>query len=558
MNIHNIVRGAFLADAHGLGSHWVYNQDKLARVYPELLVPLDDPQSNYHPNRKKGGFTHFGDQMLFLLRSLPSMGGSWSLPVFREVWKSSMTSYDGYLDGASKETLENLHSGNAVSASASDDLSGVSRMVPLLLLDLSLDELIVASREQTSLTHGDPAVVDAAEFFARSFHALIEGESLAVALQKAAAVDYSDLPAQKWLDEARSAVAGDPNKAAADFGLTCHLSEAFPATLLFAFRWLEAGADTSPEAFLQILSENAKAGGDTSARAILLAALLVASGCSELPSMWYEVTAASQIEALDGIFEPVSKTSFIKASFKGANGDMLDARLEVPSGEVRSTALFAHCFTCGKISRAATFISRALAERGIATLRFDFTGLGNSDGDFANTSFLSNIDDLLAATDFLRQNYEAPSLLVGHSLGGAAVLAAAGKIDEVSHIATVGAPADPEHVTHLFEEALPSIQADGEAKVSLGGRPFTIGKKFLTDLEDHNQPEEIANLRRNLLILHSPTDSTVGIDSAASIYTAAKHPKSFISLPQADHLLTDVTQAEYVANLIATWFSSNN
>ena len=145
-------------------------------------------------------------------------------------------------------------------------------------------------------------------------------------------------------------------------------------------------------------------------------------------------------------------------------------------------------------------------------MRFDFTGLGNSDGDFANTSFLSNIDDLLAATDFLRQNYEAPSLLVGHSLGGAAVLAAAGKIDEVSHIATVGAPADPEHVTHLFEEALPSIQADGEAKVSLGGRPFTIGKKFLTDLEDHNQPEEIANLRRNLLILHSPTDSTVGID----------------------------------------------
>ncbi|MEM9081386.1 MAG: alpha/beta fold hydrolase [Verrucomicrobiota bacterium] len=550
----DLVRTTFLADSLGLGPHWIYNQEKLARLYPEGTLTLDNPHSSYHPKRSKGQFTHFGDQMLVLLRSLTPTQ-AWSFPIFQSTWLKSMASYDGYIDGATKDSLENLP---ATPGSTSNDLSGASRIFPLFLLNLELPELIRAARQQTEMTHGDPLVIDTAEFLTRTIQHLSDGKDLAAALEQSAAASYPALPAVDWLQKAKDAASRNtPNETAAEFGLTCHIPEAFPATIQYLYRWLNNGAEKSSHALLQILSENNLAGGDTSARAMPLAAILSAAGCPLPAELYSQLDHASEIDQLLSLLTPQPATPpFEKITFPGANGDHLDARLELPTGPIRATALFAHCFTCGKASRAATAISRQLADQGIATLRFDFTGLGNSDGDFANTSFLSNVDDLLAAADHLRQTHAAPSLLIGHSLGGAAVLAAAGRIPELTHVATIGAPAEPAHVTHLFEDGLDEIQEKGKATVTLAGRPFTIGQKFLTDLQDHNQPEQIAALRKNLLILHSPTDNIVGIENAGQIYSAAKHPKSFLSLPQSDHLLTDPTQADYVANLIATWFTS--
>ncbi|HEY5775755.1 MAG TPA: alpha/beta fold hydrolase, partial [Xanthomonadales bacterium] len=202
---------------------------------------------------------------------------------------------------------------------------------------------------------------------------------------------------------------------------------------------------------------------------------------------------------------------------------------------------------------SASRISRALVARGYAVLRFDFTGLGSSDGDFANSSFSSNVNDLVLAADFLRETYRAPSLLIGHSLGGAAVLAAAHAMEEVKGVVTIGAPADPEHVVKQFGCKVDEIARAGVAEVQLAGRPFTITKQFLEDLADQNQAEKIAKLRKALLVFHSPVDETVSIHEAEKIYRSAKHPKSFVSLDDADHLLTRARDAEYVAATIAAW-----
>jgi putative redox protein len=242
-----------------------------------------------------------------------------------------------------------------------------------------------------------------------------------------------------------------------------------------------------------------------------------------------------------------------KASFPGAHGGLLAARLDAPDGRARAHALFAHCFTCSKDIFAASRIAQTLVEHGIAVLRFDFTGLGHSEGEFANTDFSSNIADLVAAADWLRREHTAPALMIGHSLGGAAVLAAAASVPEVRAVATIGAPSDASHVTGLFREHVPEIEARGEALVQLAGRPFRIRREFLADAAEHNVREKVAHLGRALLILHSPVDETVAIGNATGIFVSAQHPKSFISLDNADHLLRRRGDAAYAANMIAAW-----
>ncbi|MES2073321.1 MAG: alpha/beta fold hydrolase [Pseudomonadota bacterium] len=242
-----------------------------------------------------------------------------------------------------------------------------------------------------------------------------------------------------------------------------------------------------------------------------------------------------------------------KSEFPGADGQKLSARLDAPDGDIRAYALFAHCFTCGKDVFAASRIAQALTSHGIAVLRFDFTGLGASEGEFANTNFSSNVADLVAAADYLRRQHQAPSLLIGHSLGGAAVLAAAADIAEVQAVVTVAAPSDPSHVTGLFKDHLDQINADGEAEVQLAGRPFKIKRQFILDAAEHSLSGKIAALKRALLVMHGPRDATVDISNAMHIFTAAKHPKSFISLDNADHLLSSKEDAVYVANMIASW-----
>lgn len=242
-----------------------------------------------------------------------------------------------------------------------------------------------------------------------------------------------------------------------------------------------------------------------------------------------------------------------RLEFPGADGQMLAARLDAPESGARAYALFAHCFTCGKDVFAASRIAQALTEHGIAVLRFDFTGLGASEGDFANTNFSSNVADLQAAADFLRREFHAPRLLIGHSLGGAATLAFAGSVPEVQAVATIAAPSDPVHVTQLFGEQVDAITAQGEAMVQLAGRPFRIKRQFLEDVAENSLRNKIATMRKALLVMHAPGDATVGINNALEIFTAAKHPKSFISLDTADHLLTSREDAVYVADLIAAW-----
>lgn len=241
------------------------------------------------------------------------------------------------------------------------------------------------------------------------------------------------------------------------------------------------------------------------------------------------------------------------AGDSSAVGVELAGRLELPAEAPRAVAIFAHCFTCSKNAKAATRISRELAGRGIAVLRFDFTGLGNSEGDFSNTDFSSNVDDLVAAATALTPEFGAPSLLVGHSLGGAAVLAAASRIESVRAVITIGAPADPSHVAHLFDGHIEEIESEGSASVQLGGRPFTIKKAFLEDVRESRLLPFIESLNCALLVMHSPTDETVPIDEARKIYQGAKHPKAFVAIDGADHLLNEERDARYVASTIAVW-----
>ena len=239
--------------------------------------------------------------------------------------------------------------------------------------------------------------------------------------------------------------------------------------------------------------------------------------------------------------------------FPNARGEQLAATLDLPLGEPTAFALFAHCFTCGKDILAAKRIAERLSVHGVAVLRFDFTGLGGSEGEFANTHFSSNVDDLIAAADHLRKMRGVPAVLIGHSLGGAAVLAAAHRVPEARAVVTVAAPCDPDHVTGLFKDKIETIREQGEVEVRLAGRPFRIRREFLDDVAEQRLQECLASLRKALLVFHSPVDEIVGIGNASHIFTAAKHPKSFVSLDNADHLLSRKGDATYVADVISAW-----
>jgi len=239
--------------------------------------------------------------------------------------------------------------------------------------------------------------------------------------------------------------------------------------------------------------------------------------------------------------------------FTGEGGHQLAAALDMPEREPVAYALFAHCFTCGKDVLAARRIASALSAKGIAVLRFDFTGLGSSEGDFANSTFSSNVADLVRAADHLRETRKSPAILIGHSLGGAAILAAAGEIPEAKAVVTIAAPSDPAHVTGLFADRIEDIRKAGKVEVRLAGRPFHITSEFLDDIAEHGLMAHVTNLHKALLVMHAPTDDTVGIDNATRIFVAAKHPKSFVSLAEADHLLSGKRDAFYVADVIAAW-----
>jgi putative redox protein len=243
-----------------------------------------------------------------------------------------------------------------------------------------------------------------------------------------------------------------------------------------------------------------------------------------------------------------------KLRFTGMQGDELSARIDLPENDdPQAFVLFAHCFTCSKNLKAVGNIARALTEKEFAVFRFDFTGLGESEGDFSDTNFSSNIGDLVEAAEFMTAEFKAPDILVGHSLGGAAVLLAAHKITSCKAVATIAAPCDPDHVIKNFEPKLDEINEDGQAEVVLEGRSFTIKKQFLDDLEELKMGKRIKNLEKALLIFHSPVDQQVSIKNASHIFRHAKHPKSFISLDDANHLLSNENDSRYVGTMLASW-----
>lgn len=244
----------------------------------------------------------------------------------------------------------------------------------------------------------------------------------------------------------------------------------------------------------------------------------------------------------------------VKIDFENQSGQKLAAKLELPAdSKPKAYAIFAHCFTCSKNLSAVINISRALTMSGFGVLRFDFTGLGQSSGDFSNTNFSSNISDLISASEFLENEYVAPALIIGHSLGGAAVLAAAMSLKNIQAVATIGAPADPVHVKHLFNKSLDEIEQEGEAEVKIGGRPFKVKKQLIEDLQQSNIKEKLKDLNKALLVMHSPQDAIVEVSNARKIYEAAMHPKSFISLDGADHLLSNKEDSMYAGKVIAAW-----
>ncbi|WP_411826394.1 alpha/beta fold hydrolase [Luteolibacter sp. AS25] len=527
---------ALVADALSLGPHWIYDQEKLERMYPAGVRSFTDPVSNYHTNRVAGEQTHFGDQMILLKGSLKKRGG-FDETGWQEEWIEGMTGYDGYMDGATKETL----AAGGVSPSGSNDLSGASRLAPILDLDLPVEDAVAAARAQTGFTHGDIGVSDAAEFFVRSTYALREGETMYKAFLYAAEEgSYEELDVAGHLKKVRGVLGEDFRKVGTDLGLTCHLPEAFPLALFFALR---DGAD-----FESAVSDNGLCGGDSAARAMLFAVLFEARD-GDVAEKWVPELK------YDGKQRPTVKSGANPVEIPGIQGK-LSGILEMPEGEVRGFALFAHCFTCGKDFQAGARVSRGLAKRGIATLRIDFAGIGASEGAFSDSSFLTNVADLMTAAEWLKEQHSAPVLLVGHSLGGAAVLSASLKIPSVRAVATIGAPADPSHVTHLLGDALETLKSAGAAAVTLAGRSFDIGARFFDDLDGHDHQADLAQLRDvDVLIMHAPEDATVGIENAGQIFSALMHPKSFVSLAGADHLLTDAKDAEYAAGLIAQWAS---
>lgn len=541
MSLSSYTKAALVADSLSLATHWVYNQSKLQREFPDGVISLYGPASQYHPNKKAGDLTHYGDQMVWLTELLEDQ--PYSLPAWRSLWLQKMKDYDGYVDGASKETIGNGGNGR----STANDLAGASRIAPLLDANLTSIEMIEAAKSQTEFSHGDPAIGETAEFFVRAVEQVQKGEDFLTALQSASEQGaYRNLPVAEYLE---SAIKGDKENylaESASMGLTCHNPEALPLTMYFL---IHHGAD-----FADCISKNAMAGGDTSARAMLIALLFVARDGDVGEALFNQLNLGA-----DG--QNSAEVSTVREEYTAGSNLVtivsehgnLAGVLEHPEGEVKAVAMFAHCFTCGKDFFPAVRISKALAKLGIATLRVDFSGLGKSDGDFASTSFLTNLDNLHTASDWLEKNLMCPALLIGHSLGGAAVYSVAGSLAATKAVVSIGAPADPSHILHLIEDYVEEIEAKGEAEVDLAGRKLKMGKKFLDDLKAYDHQVKLKELKGHKLVMHAPTDTTVELSNAGEIYSQLQHPKSFISLPGANHLLTDKEDAEYVASLIAVW-----
>ena len=550
-----LLLGSFIGDALSMGPHWIYNPKMIDRKFGRVTDYLLPEPNTYHPTKKKGDFTHYGDQALVLLESVAEQR-AFDLSDFSTRWRQLFSKYPGYVDQATEETLDHFSSGISPekAGSSSNDLAGASRIAPILIAYAQKDfnEVQSAVEQQTAMTHNHPQVIETATFFARVVFRIFEGTGIEAAVEYAALFDYNHLPAAAWLELAVNNLELDSVSALQKLGQDCHIDHAFPATLYLLLKY--------GETFETAHIENIMAGGDSAARGLLIGMVLSSKyGLESIPDKW--LTGLNAFTTIDNHFKTLypekdgsrSVAPGGKVSFSNREGIELDARLEQPSESPKAIALFAHCFTCSKEIAAASRISRALANKGLAVLRFDFTGLGNSDGDFANTNFSSNIQDLVSAADFLRENYAAPVLLIGHSLGGTAVIAASSQIPEVKGIVTIGAPSDPSHVSHLFKGKLEKIEVEGEATVLLAGREFRVKKQFLEDLEHQSVLNKLHDTHANLLIMHAPSDQTVGIDHARLIYDAARHPKSFISLDEADHLLTRKRDSTFVAEMIAAW-----
>lgn len=547
-NIESSVVGAFIGDSFSLPAHWNYNPTKIKRLYGRItnIAPLEE--NKYHTTRESGDFTHYGDQMLWLLEYV-SRNGSFDAESFALYWSESMLDFDGYMDSATKNTLENHRAGKRA-PSSSNDLAGASRMAPLLLAANLKDEndLAEAARQQTAITHGDAQVVDAAEFFMRVLVRVLAGEELMGALRTVAKRDFAALPAVEWIRKADALMDVDTTAAIGILGQTCHVDHAFPATVYLLKKYAHS--------FEEAQIENVMAGGDSAARGILVGMILAAiHGRARIPEQWISATRLMPqiVQSIDACL-PVHRLGTLKFGFQNRDGIRLSGRLETPDQKPIAVALFAHCFTCSKDIAAASRVTRELADLGFAVLRFDFTGLGNSDGDFSNTDFSANIEDLLDAAAAVESELEQPvELLVGHSLGGAAVLAVAAQISTVKGVATIGAPSEPAHVVHLFEEALPTLERDGVGEVELAGRRFQFRQSFVDDLTGHKSEEVLESLSTPALILHAPEDQTVDVDHARFLQQHLRGPASLVYLEGADHLLTKTRHAQFAAKMIALW-----
>ena len=545
-NMNKYTKAALVADALSLGPHWIYNPGKLTRLYPHGIYALTDPASQYHPHKQAGQFTHYGDQLLLLQQSISALG-RFDPEHWRTDWLDAMVEYHGYMDGASKDTLAT----NATMSSDSNDLAGASRLAPLLDLKLGLDDAIVASRAQTALTHGDLGVQDAAEFFTRVVYAIIDGATIAVALDRAAQQgQYSQLPAKQHIITAKIAIESSDNdvQVATRIGTTCHLPEAFPLSLYFLLK---------PKInFASVISANGLVGGDTSARAMLIAVVFAARDGDVGAALVDQLDKSLFSEQIHQQRKPLNLVSGANAlQITSVNGNIAGT-LELPENPVRAYAIFAHCFTCGKDFVPEKRITQALAAHGIASVRIDFSGIGASSGQFVDSSFLTNLQDLLTTADWMTANGIGAKLLIGHSLGGTAALAVAGQIEGVKAVVSIGSPYLPDSIIRHFPDHLDEIQTQGKAEVCLAGRAFTIGKKFLDDLKQHDQIQSLSHtVNIHKLIMHAPNDDTISIKQAGFIFSALAYPKSFIALTGANHLLTDKDDAKYAAEVINAWFS---
>ncbi|PSW15792.1 hypothetical protein C9J01_01895 [Photobacterium rosenbergii] len=526
---------ALAADALALGPHWIYNPSKLKRLYPNGVYALTDPKSAYHPNRRAGQLTHYGDQIA-VFRQYLEIQGVFNEQTWREHWLGAMVGYDGYLDGATKQSLKNAGYG-----SDSNDLAGASRLAPLLDLNLPLEATIQAAREQTSITHSPQCVADAAELFVRMVFSIQQGNSFSEACEMSINEgSYTELePERHFLKVKQCLKSGEqPVEVATQMGTTCHTPEAFPLTLYFALQFDDNFADC--------LSENALVGGDSAARGIILS-LLFAARDGDVGSAIYQQLTDTPRESVT--FTP--GTHQVSVLHQGKH---FAATLDIPNDVPKAFILFAHCFTCGKDFLPEKRLCQALAKHGFATLRIDFSGVGGSGGEFVDTSFLTNVEDLGIAASWMSEQGMDISALVGHSLGGTASLAVAGQLPSVKAVITIGSPFEPKHILHLFEDHIDKIKENGQASVMLAGRPFTIGERFLSDLKQLDQRGRLGSLKGvNSLVIHVPDDDTVDIKNAGYIYSALPQPKSFLALQGADHLLQNKSDVEYVAKMASIW-----